>query len=247
MIAYAQTDIGRVRRINQDSIFASAAPVGPFPNLFIVADGMGGHKAGDFASRFLVERLSGFIKDSTETDVVTVLRKAIERVNYLLYQEAMQNPDRSGMGSTLVAATVSGGMMYVVNVGDSRLYLFRDELKQITRDHSLVEAMVSLGKMERNSESYESQKNIITRAVGIESEVEPDFFEVPLRKRDSVLLCSDGLTNMMEDSAISRILRSGDSLEQKTKSLIAGANENGGRDNIAVILAEPGASEVRLC
>lgn len=171
MIAYAQTDIGRVRRINQDSIFASAAPVGPFPNLFIVADGMGGHKAGDFASRFLVERLSGFIKDSTETDVVTVLRKAIERVNYLLYQEAMQNPDRSGMGSTLVAATVSGGMMYVVNVGDSRLYLFRDELKQITRDHSLVEAMVSLGKMERNSESYESQKNIITRAVGIESEV----------------------------------------------------------------------------
>ncbi|MCI9568528.1 MAG: Stp1/IreP family PP2C-type Ser/Thr phosphatase [Lachnospiraceae bacterium] len=247
MIAYAQTDIGRVRRINQDSIFASAAPVGPFPNLFIVADGMGGHKAGDFASRFLVERLSGFIKDSTETDVVTVLRKAIERVNYLLYQEAMQNPDRSGMGSTLVAATVSGGMMYVVNVGDSRLYLFRDELKQITRDHSLVEAMVSLGKMERNSESYESQKNIITRAVGIESEVEPDFFEVPLRKRDCVLLCSDGLTNMMEDSAISRILRSGDSLEQKTKSLIAGANENGGRDNIAVILAEPGASEVRLC
>lgn len=134
--------------------------------------------------------------------------------------------------------------MYVANVGDSRLYLFRDGLSQITRDHSLVEEMVSLGKMERNSESYKNQKNIITRAVGIRPQVTADFFEVPLKKEDCVLLCSDGLSNMVEETLIGTILGTPESLKEKTGRLIRTANENGGKDNIAVILIEPQISEV---
>ena len=141
---------------------------------------------------------------------------------------------------------IENDTMYVANVGDSRLYLLRDRLEQITRDHSLVEEMVSLGKMERGSESYKSQKNIITRAMGILPTVEVDFFEVPLQECDCVLMCSDGLTNMVSDSGISRFLMTTDTLEEKTAALIAEANENGGKDNITVILVEPQIREVRV-
>ena len=180
MISYAKTDTGIVRRSNQDFLFASDQPVGPLPNLFIVADGMGGHKAGDFASRYVVEHMKENIENSDAVSPVMVLRKALEKTNLGLYEESMEDPEREGMGSTLVAATIEDDMMYVANVGDSRLYLLRDSLAQITRDHSLVEEMVARGKMERDSESYRNQKNIITRAVGIGKRVEADFFEFPL-------------------------------------------------------------------
>src|SRR5699024_63578 len=148
--------------------------------------------------------------------------------------------------STLVAVTMADQAMYIANVGDSRLYLLRDDLCQVTRDHSLVEEMVAQGKMERDSEFYRLQKNIITRAMGISPQVRIDFFEVPLMEGDCVLLCSDGLTNMVDDAGISRILKTTDTLEEKTEALIHAANENGGKDNIAVVLVEPQISEVRL-
>lgn len=246
MIAYGQTDTGRIRKMNQDSIFVSTECVGPLSNLFIVADGMGGHKAGDFASRFVIDTMVHCVESFHGGSPVMILRKAIEKTNALLFEEAKSNPEREGMGSTLVAATMDKNTMYVANVGDSRLYLLRDDLSQITRDHSLVEEMVSLGKMERDSESYRHQKNIITRAVGISRTVQADIFEVPLEECDCVLLCSDGLTNMVENAGISRILKTTDTLEEKTRNLIKAANENGGKDNIAVILAEPQISEVRV-
>ena len=241
MISYAKTDTGIVRRSNQDFLFASDQPVGPLPNLFIVADGMGGHKAGDFASRYVVEHMKEYIENSD-----LVLRKALEKTNLGLYEESMEDPEREGMGSTLVAATIEDDMMYVANVGDSRLYLLRDSLAQITRDHSLVEEMVARGKMERDSESYRNQKNIITRAVGIGKRVEADFFEVPLLESDCVLLCSDGLTNMVDDAEISRVLKTTDTLKEKTDALIDEANRNGGKDNIAIVLVEPQISEVNV-
>lgn len=139
MISYAKTDTGLVRRSNQDFLFAADQPVGPLPNLFIVADGMGGHKAGDFASRYVVEHMKEYIENSDLASPVMILRKALEKTNQGLFEEAQGNPDREGMGSTLVAATIEDDMMYVANVGDSRLYLLRDSLAQITRDHSLVE------------------------------------------------------------------------------------------------------------
>ena len=146
MISYAKTDTGLVRRSNQDFLFAADQPVGPLPNLFIVADGMGGHKAGDFASRYVVEHMKEYIENSDPASPVMILRKALEKTNQGLFEEAQGNPDREGMGSTLVAATIEDDMMYVANVGDSRLYLLRDSLAQITRDHSLVEEMVAREK-----------------------------------------------------------------------------------------------------
>ena len=246
MISYAKTDTGLVRRSNQDFLFAADQPVGPLPNLFIVADGMGGHKAGDFASRYVVEHMKEYIENSDLASPVMILRKALEKTNQGLFEEAQGNPDREGMGSTLVAATIEDDMMYVANVGDSRLYLLRDSLAQITRDHSLVEEMVARGKMERDSESYRSQKNIITRAMGIGNRVEADFFEAPLLECDCILLCSDGLTNMVDDAEISRVLKTTDTLKEKTEALVDEANRNGGKDNIAIVLVEPQISEVKL-
>ena len=244
MNSYGQTDTGRVRKSNQDSIFLSETPVGPLSNLFMVADGMGGHKAGDFASRFVVDtmvRCMGLYKSDSP---VTALRKAIEKTNELLFLEAQRDPDREGMGSTLVAATVDQDTMYVANVGDSRLYLFRDGLSQITRDHSLVEEMVSLGKLERNSESYRSQKNIITRAMGVKDEAEADFYEFRISRGDKILMCTDGLSNMVEDEVMFGIVKGSRDIIEAVHMLIDKANANGGRDNIGVVMAEPIADEV---
>lgn len=246
MISYARTDIGRARRINQDYVFASSEPIGTLSNLFIVADGMGGHKAGDYASRFAVEQIVACASEMHVSDPVIFLRKAIEKTNSLLYDEAAGSPDLEGMGTTLVVATICQNVLYVANIGDSRLYLLRDDLEQVTRDHSLVEEMVARGKIERGSEAYRNQKNIITRAVGISTNVEPDIFEIPLQECDVFLMCSDGLTNMVDDEMISKILKTTDTLEEQTENLINQANENGGKDNIAVLLVEPQISEVRV-
>lgn len=244
MQAYALTDTGKVRSINQDSVFSSPEAIGPLSNLFVVADGMGGHRAGDFASRFIVEHLAETIKETKEEQTVKVLEEGIRKVNCQLYERSISDPGLLGMGTTLVAAVVEQSTLYAANIGDSRLYLIRDGIKQITRDHSYVEELVLLGQMERGSEDYLSKKNIITRAVGTDENVVVDFFEVTLRKHDCILLCSDGLTNMVEEPSIAEVVMSSESLEAKAKHLVALANENGGRDNIAVILIAPRISEV---
>ena len=140
------------------------------------------------------------------------------------------------MGSTLVAAVIRDGMLTVANVGDSRLYIIRDGITQVTKDHSYVEEQVANGNMVRFSEEYNKKKKYITRAVGIEDSVKADYFEVDLIKNDYVLLCSDGLTNMVDDDAIFAIISGHGSLQYKAHTLIDAANENGGNDNIAVIL-----------
>ena len=205
---------------------------------------MGGHKAGDFASRYAVKELVQMAEYSKIKDPVLFLRVAIEEVNSMLFDEAANNPDLDGMGTTLVAAVIVDNTLYVANVGDSRLYLLRDNLEQITKDHSLVEEMVALGKIERGSEEYRSQKNVITRAVGILPTVDVDMFDIPLQECDYILMCSDGLTNMVSDEEICKILQTTDLLEEQTDNLIRKANENGGLDNIAVVLVEPQISEV---
>lgn len=245
MKASALTDVGRVRQMNQDAQYVSTEPLGPFPNLLLVADGMGGHKAGDYASRYLVDHLPEYIRDSKETGIISVLRCAIERVNREIFEISAANEDYAGMGTTLVAAVIDGTTLYVANVGDSRLYLIeKGGIRQVTRDHSYVEEMVSLGQMERESEVYRQQKNIITRAVGIEPGVEADYFEAELKQGDYILLCSDGLSNMVDNSSIFRLVLLPGTLETKAEALVALANQNGGKDNIAVVLAEPRVSEV---
>ena len=190
MRACAMTDIGRVRTANQDYVYASTDSVGMLPNLFLVADGMGGHKAGDYASRYISEHLVEHLKQADNSEIIPLLREGIEKVNKMLYQESRDKAELNGMGTTLVAAVIEDSTMYVANVGDSRLYQIRNKLKQITRDHSYVEELVSLGQMERGSRDYREKKNIITRAVGTEEKLDIDFFEVSLEPGDYILMCS---------------------------------------------------------
>lgn len=236
MQTQALTDIGRRRQINQDYIFESAEPVGAFPNLFILADGMGGHKSGDFASKYLTETMVGYISRNKNDDIIKVFKSAIGMSNTLVYEKSHSDPELNGMGSTMVAAVIRDGILTVANVGDSRLYIIRDGITQVTRDHSYVEEQVANGNMVRYSEEYNKKKKYITRAVGIEDSVKADYFEVDLMKNDYILLCSDGLTNMVDDDAIFAIISGHGSLQYKAHTLIDAANENGGNDNIAVIL-----------
>ena len=159
MEAYALTDIGRVRTMNQDYIYSSPEKVGSLPNLFLVADGMGGHRAGDYASRFAVENLVIYINRAGDGSPVMQLKKGIEAVNGMLYEESLKREELKGMGCTLVAGVVEDNILYVANVGDSRLYLIHgDSIHQVTRDHSYVEEMVAIGQMRRGSEDYNGER-----------------------------------------------------------------------------------------
>jgi len=248
MQAYALTDVGRVRTHNQDYLYSSSEPVGDFKNLFLVADGMGGHRAGDYASRFAVETLVAYLGKMSQGQIIPELKQGVEKINQELYAKSSGEAAYRGMGTTLVAATIEDGTLYVANIGDSRLYLYRNgNLSQITRDHSYVEELVALGQLTRGSHDYMEKKNIITRAVGAESTVAADFFEESLQPGDLILLCSDGLHNMVPEQEICRLLGGQGSLREKVEQLIDTANGNGGRDNIAAILVDPEVSEVKPC
>lgn len=247
MKAYAKTDIGARRQTNQDFVFCSMQPVGSLPNLFIVADGMGGHKAGDLASRYTVEEFLETVRNSKADNPITIIEEAVAKANLLLIQKSKESIDYEGMGTTLVVATIIGKAIYIANVGDSRLYLVNNEIQQITRDHSLVEEMISLGEIDRNSARTHEKKNIITRAVGVDTEVVADFFEVDYVDGDIILMCSDGLSNMIEDEDMKNIINQGNDLPEIIDNLITEANKNGGRDNISVILVEPDYEEVKEC
>lgn len=236
---FSITDVGEKRELNQDYIYTSEMPVGNLPNLFLVADGMGGHNAGDYASRYTVEHVVLDIENSMETDPKKLIQHAIEKANTYVYEKAKENPDMAGMGTTIVAAVCLDDELLVANVGDSRLYLINDEIRQITVDHSLVEEMVRMGGLDRSAARSHPDKNIITRAVGVKEKVEIDFFRIALLRDDTILLCSDGLSNMVEDEQIRLIVNGQRDIVEKTQELVKCANENGGNDNISVVLVEP--------
>ena len=240
MKLFSITDVGRRREINEDYLFTSDEPVGNLPNLFIVADGMGGHNAGDYASKHAVERAVMSIRDFTdEYDAENILQKAIDDANTHINRVSRQNSSLKGMGTTFVAATFEDNHVTVANVGDSRLYVVNDFITQITKDHSLVEEMVDMGGIDREAARKHPDKNIITRAVGVKEYVLVDFFDVHIGRKEKLLLCTDGLTNMLKDEEIHKIIVGSSSLEDAGRRLIEAANENGGRDNIAVVLVEP--------
>lgn len=237
MEAFSMTDIGIKRQMNQDYIFCTENSVGSFPNLFIVADGMGGHKAGDYASRTCVDCVVDSIKNSSMKTPVSIMEQAIKKANSQVLSDARSNTELEGMGTTCVCAVVFDRTLYVANIGDSRLYIINDkEIKQVTQDHSLVEEMIRNGEIGRREARLHPNKNIITRALGTNEEVTPDFFEVELLKDDIILICSDGLSNMMDDEDMMYIIRRYQSLDQAGKRLIEKANECGGRDNISIVL-----------
>lgn len=233
------TDIGARREMNQDYFYSSDEPVGALENLFIVADGMGGHNAGEFASRYAVETMVDTAEKTEKRDTIGILTECIANANTALKDYADAHVQMRGMGTTIVAAVINGHNLITANVGDSRLYLVGDQITQITRDHSLVQEMVRMGEMDRESARTHPDKNIITRAVGVDREVQVDIFESVLEPGQRILLCSDGLTNMVEDQQILQILNEPGSLTAKTEYLVELANKNGGKDNITVIVIEP--------
>lgn len=243
---FSITDIGKRRKLNQDYIYTSEMPIGNLPNVFIVADGMGGHKAGDYASKYTVETICSQIEQSFEKNPVIILEKAIAQANSHIRKKAMEDAAFDGMGTTVVVATCFGKYLKVANVGDSRLYIINDRITQITKDHSLVAEMVRMGGIDQETARNHPDKNIITRAVGVNDTVEIDFFDVELNEEDIILMCSDGLTNMLEDEEIRMILNGQRDIVEKAQELVKAANNNGGQDNISVILIEPFADQIGM-
>ncbi len=239
------TDVGMVRKVNQDYVFTSENPVGKLPNFFMVADGMGGHNAGDYASKYATEIIVDEILANPEEDPIQIIRSAIEVANHCIREKAYCVEAYRGMGTTVVAATLIENYLYIANVGDSRLYIVNDSISQITKDHSYVEEMVRLGKIDKNEARNHPDRNMITRAVGVDGTVKIDFFEIRLQRGDIVLMCSDGLTTMLDDEEIFAVIRGQECVAGKVEGLIEAANRSGGKDNIAVVIIDPFAGEVR--
>ncbi len=234
------TDIGIRREMNQDYFFSSEEPVGTLPNLFIVADGMGGHNGGDFASRMVVETMSATARGTTEIKIPDILTACVESANDALWTYAEEHAEMRGMGSTIVAAVLDGHTLHAANVGDSRLYVVGKKIRQITTDHSLVQEMIRRGEIDEELARIHPDKNIITRAVGVAKTVQVDTYEAKLRRGERVLMCTDGMTNMVEDQEILSVLNEPGDLDSNTEHLVELANRHGGKDNITVITIDPG-------
>jgi protein phosphatase len=230
----ARTDVGRTRDHNEDDFgVGEGAGVEQYGELLIVCDGMGGHAAGEVASRLGVETILSTYYSDASPDRVDVLRRAFERANARIHAEG-----RGAMGTTGVAALFYQGMLHVANVGDSRAYLIRnDEICQVSRDHSLVGEQVAAGVITADQARSSYYRNVITRALGYQSEVQVDLFHLPLQAGDMVVLCSDGLHGLVGDEEISEIVRSMP-LADAVDRLIDLANERGGTDNITAIVAQ---------
>ena len=237
MKSFGMTDIGRKRKVNQDYLFFSDEPVGCFPNLYIVADGMGGHNAGDKASSYAVKRFVKKEKKETKELPFLVMERLLNEVNEEVYSLSCKEEQYAGMGTTFVAATVVDRTAYIMDVGDSRLYFFDEKIHQVTMDHSLVEELVRAGEIDRAESRNHPQKNIITKAVGVADDVQPDFFIVDMKEESSLLLCSDGLTNMVDDEKLEEILSGDGTEEEMAEKCIEEALFYGGLDNIAVVIA----------
>lgn len=238
MKSFGMTDIGKRRKVNQDYLFYSDEPVGCFPNLYIVADGMGGHKAGDKASSYSVTRFVELARQTKKDLPFLSMEKILEQVNREVFQMSCREEEYAGMGTTFVAATVEDHVVYVMNVGDSRLYYYDGTLRQVTMDHSLVEELVRAGELDREESRHHPQKNIITKAVGVADDVQPDFFMLDIEKGQKLLLCSDGLSNMVDDDDLEEIMAGSEDLREQARRCVDEALFYGGLDNIAVVIAQ---------
>jgi len=239
--AFGLTDVGCVREHNEDAIDWDTER-----GMFILADGMGGHNAGEVASALAIESIKHALYDVLTPEVIDseivdyndALYEAITYANTEIFEQAQENPDYTGMGTTLVMSLIQNGKALIANVGDSRLYVHNDSmLKQLTTDHSLVQEMVDNGYLSEEEAYSAVSRNLITRALGISEEVEVDLIEHEIQKGDVFLICSDGLSDLVLDEEISTILiKNKGSLDDAAKELIAAANAKGGKDNISVIL-----------
>lgn len=242
----AQTDPGRVRENNEDAVAFDAAT-----GLAVLADGMGGYNAGEIASgmatTFIRAELVRWMSEAGPQASIGQVRRAIEicvdNANRSIFNAAHANPQYSGMGTTLVLAVFLDTTLLLGHVGDSRCYRWRgDQLVQITRDHSLLQEQIDAGLLTPAQAAASPHKNLVTRALGVENWVTLELHEFSVEAGDLYLMCSDGLSDMMDEAAIAAILQNGASLDHMATELLAAANDHGGRDNITVLLAQAAAA-----
>ena len=237
MQIFSKTDRGRVRTDNQDAYFAGK--ITDDSVFAVVCDGMGGANAGNVASELAVRHISEYVIRSYRdgmnmTDTVKTLKNAIVSANISLYDKAVNNAELAGMGTTAVAAFVKDGTAVIAHVGDSRIYLVNGEIKQLTRDHSVVQSLIESGKITPEDAKVHPRKNVITRALGAEENVAVDSDCLNLSNGDTLLLCSDGLTNFLDDKDILTVFQNND-ISAVAERLVEEANKNGGGDNITVV------------
>ncbi|MFC4772488.1 Stp1/IreP family PP2C-type Ser/Thr phosphatase [Enterococcus hermanniensis] len=233
-----QSDIGKRRNMNQDYANVFTNQSGMY--LAILADGMGGHLAGDVASKMAVDGLGAAWSTSSLSQPDKAAEwfvQEIQQVNEAIYREGTTHLEMQGMGTTIVGAALLNETFVLAHVGDSRAYLIHEgQLRQLTEDHSLVNELLKTGEITAEMAAVHPQKNVLTRSVGIAGTIKTDISEHECQSNDYLLLCSDGLTNMVSEEVILAIVTSDQSLEDKTKQLINVANEAGGADNITVLL-----------
>ena len=242
------TDTGKVREHNEDTI-----AVDPDLGLLVLADGMGGYNAGEVASGIAVKTIVNLVREAMEREDMAavdpstkltrpsiILRDAITRANKIIYQTARSQPQCEGMGTTVVSALFFDNMISIAHVGDSRLYRLRGpKFEQVTMDHSLLQELVDRGFYSPEEAQRAANKNYVTRALGVEANVEIELQEVPVHKGYHYVLCSDGRSDMVEDSDIHLTVNTfSDNLDTVAKHLIQLANDNGGRDNVSVVMAQ---------
>lgn len=233
----SRTDIGYVRDHNEDSLII-------IPPLFAVADGMGGHEAGEIASEITVNTLAELAPSHLDAEGLTA---AVEAANYNVMKAPRQGIGRDGMGTTLTAAILEGERLLIAQVGDSRAYLLhKGHLQQITRDHSLMADLIEAGQITPEEARVHPNRSVITRAIGSDIHMRPDIYELNVDAGDRILLCSDGLSSMISNNAIESIMRRQSDAQHCADELVTAALENGGADNVTVVVADvPGFSEVR--
>lgn len=237
MQIFSKTDRGRVRTDNQDAYFAGK--ITDDSVFAVVCDGMGGANAGNVASELAVRHISEYVirsyRDGMDmTDTEKTLKNAIVSANISLYDKAVNNTELAGMGTTAVAAFVKDGTAVIAHVGDSRIYLVNGEIKQLTCDHSVVQSLIESGKITPEDAKVHPRKNVITRALGAEENVAVDSDCLNLSNGDTLLLCSDGLTNFLDDKDILTVFQNND-ISAVAERLVEEANKNGGGDNITVV------------
>ncbi len=238
MIGFAKSDIGKAREINQD--YYSIPNSDDNLQLFILADGMGGYNGGEVASKLAIESAKSYIENNfdqiehNKEAIIELIKNAIEYANMVVFEKSKQEPNLEGMGTTLDICFIYNSKVYIGHVGDSRVYRIRGEIiRKLTKDHSYVQQLVEDGKITREEANHHPKKNMLTKALGCMAYVEPDLRARNYEEGDILVMCSDGLTNMVDEKDIYKVVK--ENPEIAPKVLVDLANEAGGYDNITVV------------
>ncbi len=239
MIGYGNTDVGKLRKVNQDYVYINNEPIGSLDNLYIVADGVGGHKAGEVASESAIDFFEQFIYETEDDEILDLLVSALAYANEEVFKLAKTNKQYENMGTTLLATTIKNGKIFIAHVGDCRLYGIRNnKIAQMTSDHTYAMDLFKAGVISKEEAKNSKDSNVLTRALGTEKNVKADALFCDVFEDDIFIMCSDGLSDMLTDDEIFEIASKNIPTEDKVESLIQRANDNGGKDNIAVIIIE---------